>query len=54
MPKKLSEKELVDLIASFVLENCSEMPSTNDFEKAYLKLEQLSEFALKRIKEKLK
>jgi len=54
MAKKLSEEQLIDLIASYVLEHSSEMPSTNDFERSYLKLEELQEQVLKKIKKRLK
>ena len=54
MAKKLSEKQLIDLIASYVLENCSEMQATNDFERSYLKLEEFQELVLKEIHRRLR
>lgn len=54
MKRKLTEKELVKLLVQFIIENSSEMPSINPYEKCILKIEEISALVLKEIKEKLK
>ena len=54
MAKKLTEKELIDLLANYILKNSSEMISLNPYERSILKLEEISELVMKEIKEKLK
>lgn len=54
MAKKLSEKQRIDLLVDYILENSDSMPSTNLYEKCILKTEEIAELVLKEIKEKLR
>lgn len=52
--KKLAEKEIIEILAQFILENSSDMPSMNLYEKCILKTEEITALVLKEIYEKLK
>ena len=52
MKRKLSEKELVDLLVDYVIANFEE--ASNPYEGCIRKTEEIAELVLKKIKEKLK
>ena len=52
MAKKLTEKEIIELLVTFILENSADMIACTEYERAWLKLEEINEKAIKQIKEK--
>lgn len=47
----MSEKELVELLVKFVLAHSKNMPSSSEYERFILKLEEITEKVLRKLKE---
>jgi len=54
MKRKLSEKQLIDLLVDYVLENSDSQPSTNLYERCILLSEEIMALVLRKIKEEIK
>ena len=54
MTKKLSEKQVIEILVTFILNNSDEMIAFSKWEKCFLKLEDISQIVLKEIREKIK